>query len=375
MDTQLSPYFTNPNPGPSPVAPGFVDASIAAGRSIQGGMQDLSQGLLEGFMKHKQNVQDSAAADTTFKMLAPQMAKAGVAMDPDVLAKFAGSSLSAKKGMIGAMSMQYASALKTASDQATIQEQQARANYYNNVGQERVQAQKDTEDQAGSLSRWAQSMDQQISDPKADPSLLKMFSPAQRVTLHAAAQAGATNPRQAAAMVGDLKKTIDMGGNPNNATGKIPKGTQVPQGVPVLTYPDGSMDIVPKDAAAVAAAGRGKVTPEDQFKAASTANVDRLKTARAALANVVLMDPKSNPGAKEAWTKELSDAVTEQKQLYAGAGGTGSADDGNTMNGPGTPAAAGAVPPEYVKFLQAHPESAASFDLKFGKGASNNYLP
>lgn len=268
METQLSPYFTNSNPGPSPVAPGFVQAAMGMGDNIQRGMASASQDLLEGFMKHKQNVQDAAAADTTFKMLAPQMEKAGVQMDPDVLAKFAGSSLSAKKGMIGAMSMQYASALKTASDQATVNESNARAKYYGDVGTARVQTTNEQEADDASMAHVFQKF---VADPNAE----KLVSPGTYATLKAFAGEN-VSPRVQAQVMRQVLPTITGTGAPAKAqptittlkdangksynvmvdqatgkptvlpdkTGKYPKGTTFSKGTLSAVYPDGTMDVV-----------------------------------------------------------------------------------------------------------------------------------
>lgn len=164
MDTQLSPWFTQSNPGPAPVAPGFVQASTDAGRSIMQGTENLGGDILEAVKQHKQNVQDQSDVDTAFPMVVKQMATAGIAPDPSVLAKFGTSSLSAKKGMIGALATQYATTLKAKTDQASIDKDNAMTGYYNDTGAARVQKQnEDTADDAGMASVFSRF----VTDPAA----------------------------------------------------------------------------------------------------------------------------------------------------------------------------------------------------------------
>jgi hypothetical protein len=340
MDTQLSPFLTPGNPGVSPVAPGAVQANADAGRSIQQGAENAGNELVEAIKQHKQNVQDQADANTTFKMIVPMMAQAGAKVDPDILSKFAGASLAAKKGMIGALTTTFATQQKAKMDAAQQQELQARAGYYGDVGAARQQATSDSQAQAGALARWAQSMDQ-------NSDFTSTLKPVEKAQFHALATMGASNPRVAGPLLKNLfdqygpgsQLQTDKGPQPFNQngvsgvfdpktgkytitgqpakaptlkSGKYPKGTAFPKGVLTATYPDGTQDVVGHENGQVA----------------------------------------------------LIDTLNGQGAPAAGAPAPGAA----------AAMAAPAIPQEYIDYLTQHPEQAASFDLKYGEGAAEKIL-
>jgi hypothetical protein len=187
MGFQDSPYLTTPG-AYAPSNPGFVQAIGLAQDSFQNGLKTFGSGmqeLAEGIRAHKQNVQDAAAADTTFNMLLPQMKQNGVAIDPDVLSKFGSASLSQKKGMIGAMSMQYAQALKTKQEQAQTDEAQARAQMLKQGMQEK----QDTDAGMFVLMQQVAQVKQANPDLDNNAALLKAFQNTQAMPLHPRVQA------------------------------------------------------------------------------------------------------------------------------------------------------------------------------------------
>lgn len=234
MDTQLSPFFQQSNPGPSPVAPGFIQASTDAGRSIENGVQNLGSDLVDAVKQHKQNVQDQSDVDTAFPMLVKQMGANGIAPDTSVLNKFGSASLSAKKGMIGALATQYATQMKAKTDVANNAEAVARAGYYGDVGNARVQAESDANDQAGALSRWAQKM-------AANPEVMKGMTPAAAANFKAMADVGATSPRAAAPFLKMFSDQMNADG-----TGAVPKFiTLGDDKIPVIYGKGGQFQIDP----------------------------------------------------------------------------------------------------------------------------------
>jgi hypothetical protein len=187
MGFQDSPYLTTPG-AYAPSNPGFVPAMQMAQQTFQNGLKDFGSGmeaLAEGIKQHKQNVQDAAAADTTFNMLVPQLKQSGVAIDPDVLGKFPSSSLSQKKGMIGAMSMQYAQALKTKQEQAQTDVAQARAQMLTQGMQEK----QDTDAGMGVLMQQVAQVKQANPDLDNNAALLQAFQNTQAMPLHPRVQA------------------------------------------------------------------------------------------------------------------------------------------------------------------------------------------
>jgi hypothetical protein len=111
-------------------------SGLLLGAGIASAGRDIGAGLRDAILQHKQNVQDNAAADTTFNLLVPQITKfaqqnPGAGINPDDLAqsiaKYGSSGVSAKKGIVGALAIQYGNAVKNVQDQAVIANQQAQA--------------------------------------------------------------------------------------------------------------------------------------------------------------------------------------------------------------------------------------------------------
>jgi hypothetical protein len=117
------------------------------GRGIASAGASIGEGLRDAILQHKQNVQDAAAADTAFPMLTSMYQKAGLKLDPDVVAKFGKSGVSAKRGIIGQMATDLAMSQKQQQDQATMAETQARTGLYQSQ-----QADKDADTQADAVA-------------------------------------------------------------------------------------------------------------------------------------------------------------------------------------------------------------------------------
>lgn len=270
MGFQDSPYLSTPSASASS-NPGFVPAMGMAQESFQNGLKTLGSGmqeLAEGIKQHKQNVQDQAAADTTFKMLVPQMSQSGVPIDPDVLSKFASSSLSQKKGMIGAMSMQYANALKTKQEQSQQNLQVAQAGYYQQHGDEMAAAQqeKQAQDQGmGVLMNQYAQVKQDNPDLDNNQALLKAFQGTQNMPLHPRVQAAiAQNLFGKFANQDAVNSEPKAFTGPNGETLFYQPGTKNPAMFSPYTKSSAQTDVV--TARADARGNPGAVTPALQFK-------------------------------------------------------------------------------------------------------------
>lgn len=173
---QQSPFVAAGGGGYAPTNPGFVPAIQAGQQAFQSGLKTFGEGaeeLGEAIKQHKQNVQDAAAADTTFNMLVPAVQKAGLKIDPDLIAKFGSSSLSQKKGIIGALSTQFATNLQQQQAQSVIQRNNAEVQDLSAQAGQRTQAANAQLAEDQGLARTFQRL---ASDPQAqktlDPSTL-----------------------------------------------------------------------------------------------------------------------------------------------------------------------------------------------------------
>jgi hypothetical protein len=143
----------------APYNPGLAPALESANNNFMKANTQFDQDMHDAIGQHKQNVQDSANADQTFQMLVPAIKQAGLPLDPDIVAKYGGASLSAKKGMIGALATQYAAALSAQKDQAQIQQYTAQA-------ADRQADAKASSDAGNFLQRYGQNI---APDPDGDP--------------------------------------------------------------------------------------------------------------------------------------------------------------------------------------------------------------
>lgn len=351
--TQLSPYLTSGNAAMSNT--GYVNALQLGQNTFNKGVDSLGTGLAEAIQTHKQNVQDAANLDTTFHMLVPELSKAGVPASEyaDSLQKYGSSSLSAKRGIVGGLATQYALAQKTKMEQAQQQELTARAGYYNDVGTARVQAQQEQADTYSGLTAFANELGS--VKPSGDDG-----SYTQADMIKAMGSAGAKlNPRAQAALIGKIFPQMLGPG----AKQYSPQTTEIPGSDNLLVTYGGSSYVIPKKGGQP---GAGGPTPAPAAGPGPGPTVskdgkfyydDHFKTWKPLSAG----GGAPRAGAKALNTRDRLDQILNGTNAPV-AGGVGA-----------SPAAA-APPQDHINYLMQHPESAASFDAKYGQGASDQYL-
>ena len=234
------------------------------------------------------------------------------------------------------------------------------------------------EAEAGGLSRWAQGMDTTMNTPAAlanddTASVMKQFSPLQKMNLHALATMGASNPHMAAPMLKQLFENF-------NGEGNTPKVTQLDAGdhmIPFVSWGKNAGQIDPGYAAglrqtnakdlldykAETQPAKGDVTPQDQFKELASLHREYVKHRDVA-------EALNKPDAVTAWQAKADEVAQQMTALMPAkktkAGKAAAA----------TPAAVVGKPaPGDIKYLQANPDKAALFEARFGKGSADDYLP
>jgi hypothetical protein len=346
--------------------PGYGDALANVQRNFAEGNRSLGEGI--GAVVHlvKQNKQEQANADTTWDLLHKFGDQYGVPIKPEDDQKFHSLSLSAKKGMVGAYTTQIGASMKAKMDQAQMAELRARAGYYGDVGAARTQAAQEQQDtDAGLNALFAQFGQMKPSGPDGTWT--------QNDIVSAVGAAGTKlNPRAQAALIKQVFPAV-MGGGA--APGK-PSFTDIPGTSNVLSTYGRQAFVVPKSGSAdvqMVDDGTGRQVPVLQ---GPKGTVTQLRTPAAALQSRYPTFPKGTKFDPDTITATLPDGSVSVLGHKSGGidlnalfgGGTTTA----TKAAPAAPAAA--VPQDHIDYLMQHPEAAASFDLKYGDGAAEQYL-
>ena len=170
-----------------------------------------------------------------------------------------------------------ASAMQGFLSEQTAQEGSARSQAYSSMAQTRADAQKEQENEAGGLARWAQTMNKLVNPPMdeatgepmtSDASVMQRFTPEQRAGFQSLADMGQSNPRLAAPMIKSLFQQFaqpgGMGANgqPDNAPGEIELG---PNKAPVFySKKGGQFQVDPAYKASTTADAKAANTPAEE---------------------------------------------------------------------------------------------------------------